>query len=57
MTMLLSSSLFLKTAPKNLAAFTKASSSGEEALYFLVLSSRIMVWQSAKCKTTFSISV
>jgi hypothetical protein len=50
----LSSSLFKNSAPKNLAALTSANSSGEEALYLPVLSSRMIEWHSAMCVMNFS---
>ena len=52
---LFSSSRLMNEAPKNLAAFTSESSSGDDALNLPVLSSITIVWHRARCMRTCSI--
>lgn len=51
--MLLSESYPLNSYPNYFAAFTNANSSGDAALYYPFLSSKITVWQQAKNTKTF----
>ena len=52
--MLSLSSLSLNSNPNYFAALTKASSSGDDELYFPFLWSIMMVWQQARNKTTLT---